>query len=438
MKLSKISFAVAALVGAGAAFAAAPGPAEIAYSAGASAIQGNLQTALDIICKANGGTFKVSRIVQTGAANNNFASYVCANATVTVANYATATYTNYSAGIPFKEIRLNVDQGSFSAIQQVNNVALAYYNPATDANFTPAPNTIVRLGGALDVQPESFPADTIGALLVPVTLPLGVAQAFGVTVSQPLYVAMYNNQLSAGSATVDKPIPSSCGAGNALTSTGKLECIPTISKGQMATIMANNPFNAANTLGAEFLGGAALNNVELGYARRVDTSGTQASAQNYFLGNVCSAVRLGVVEQGPAGGQVLGTLLRSYGLGSTGNVRTVLNDTTKFSIGVISGENNQTGQTWKWLRVQGAPIGENASPSSAGITNRVPVTNGSYDFFFESVYASGGTQGDAYWGAIKTAINAIVPPLGVGLIEKPALDAGYNKGGNTCQFNSSN
>ena len=324
MKLSKVSLAVAALVAGSSAFAAAPTAAEIAYAAGASAIQANLQIALADICDDNVG-FALSKLrANLPGINDNFVAYVCASTPVTLANYATATYGNFSAGIPFKEIRLNVDQGSFSAIQQIQNsptIPLSYFNPAgpnTASNITPNPATIVRLGGALDVQPNTFPLALLAGLTVPASPPtLGVAQAFGVAVSQPLYVAMYNNQLAAGSATVSKPIPLSCGAGNALTTTDRIECIPTVSKGQMAAIMADAPFNTPNNIGAAFLGGAAVSGTELGYARRVDTGGTQAAAQNYFLGNVCSNVQLAVVPQGTATGVVPGALLRVYGLGVT-------------------------------------------------------------------------------------------------------------------------
>ncbi len=437
MKLSKITLAIASSVVATAA-AAAPAANEIGYTAGASAIQGNLRQALANLCAVNAG-FTLQTLRAAAATNDNFAAYVCANQAVTLANYNTLANTafgNISAAIPFKEVRINVDQGSFSAIQQVSGVTLAYFNPATGSNFSPAPASITRLGGALDVEPAAFPLPVIGALTIPTNVqPLGVGQAFGVAASQPLYTAMFNFQRSAGNSTVDKPIPSSC----AVTDTSRIECIPTISRGQMATIMADNPFNTPNNIGAEFLGGAAVAGQELGYARRVDLSGTQAAAQNYFLGNVCSRAALPVVAQGTSAGVVPGTLLRVYGLGSTGNVRTVLNDTTKLSLGVMSAENNQTAQTWKWLRVQGAPVGENATPASAGITNAQPVVNGSYDFYYEAVYAPFGTAGTSFWNAVKTAIGALTPPLGVGLIEPPQLAAGYNKGGGlTCLSNSSN
>ena len=448
MKLSNITLAVATLAASYAASAAAPAANEIAYAAGASAVQANFQAALADICNDTTG-YQLSKLrANLLNINDNFVAYVCATAPVTAANYATATYKNFSAGIPFKEIRLNVDQGSFSAIQQIQDApfpvfTLSYFDPAganTASNITPNPTTITRLGGVLDVQPRSFPEPLLTGLNIPnVTDPLGVAQAFGVAVSRPLYEAMYNNQLSAGSATVAKPIPGTCGVGNALTTTDKIECIPTVSKGQMAAIMADNPFNTPNTIGAQFLGGAALAGSELGYARRVDTSGTQSAAQNYFLGNVCSTTQLGVVAQGTGTGVVPGALLRVYGLGSTGNVRAVLNDNTKYSIGVVSGENNQTGQTWKWVKVQGAPIGENASPSILGISNSAPVINGSYDFFYEAVIASYPSAIAAtFWSEVKTKINGLVAPLGVGLIDDDALAAGFNKGGNTCQFNSSN
>lgn len=439
MTFTKISAAVALLVAAAAAQAA---PTAIAYSAGASAIQGNLRSALDNLCKANGGTYQLSALRASGASNDNFVSYVCAEGAVTAANYASATYADFSAGIPFQEIRLNVDQGSFSAIQQVNSVALAYFNPATGANFTPDPASIVKLGGALDVHPTAFPETTIGSLAIPETVaPLGVAQAFGVAVSKPLYAAMYASQLSAGAATIAKPLPSSCGS-DAEAAAGKIECIPTISKGQMASIMSDNNFNKAYTTGANFLASTLAVGTELGYARRVNTSGTQAAAQNYFLGLPCSSTALGVVAEGASGTSASsGTKwdkIRVYGLGSTGNVRTVLNDNTRYSIGIMSGENNQTGQNFRWLRVQGAAMGENAIPASASVGNRDGITSGGYDFFYEAVYASGGTEGDAFWADVQGAINSLTPPLGVGLVDSATLSTGFSKNGATCAANSSN
>jgi hypothetical protein len=434
--LSKVALAIVSICAASTSFAAAPTAAEIGYVAGASAIQGNLQQALNAICASGSSGRTVSKLRAASASNDNFASYVCATGAVTLANYATATYGNFGPGIPFKEIRINVDQGSFSAIQQVNGVSLAYFNPATGSNFTPAPASINRLGGALDVEPTAFPVETIGTLSIPAGVEaLGVGQAFGVAASQKLYNDMFAFQKAAtGGATVSKPIPSTC----LVTDTSRLECIPTISRGQMATIMADEAGNSANNKGAEFLVGAAGAGQELGYARRVDTSGTQAAAQNYFLGNVCSATAIPVVAQGNGAiGDVPGALLRIYGLGSTGNVRTLLNDNTKYSVGVVSGENNQTGQNWKWLRVQGAALGENATPASAGITNATSVVNGGYDFYFEATYAPFGTAGAAFWSAVKTAIGGLNPPLGVGLIETAQLGSGYNKNGATCQFNSS-
>ena len=430
MKLSTIALAVLAA----ATTAAQAAPTDIAYYAGASAIQGNLRSALDELCKANGGNFKLSGLRAAAATSDNFISYVCADGDVTLATYASATYANFSGGIPFQEIRVNVDQGSFSAVQQVNNVSLAYFDPATGTNVTPAPNSIVKLGGALDVEPNAFPASTLGSLVIPETVGvLGVAQAFGVAVSSPLYAAMYAAQLSSGDATVAKPIPASCGA-NAEAAVAKIQCIPTVSKSQMATIMAGNRFNSAYTQGAAFLGGPA--GTDLHYARRVDTSGTQAAAQVYFLGLPCTASALPIVPQGASGTSATsGTLvnkIRVYGLGSTGNVRTVLNDSSRYSIGVVSGENNQASQNWRWVRVQGAAMGESAKPADTGVGNRIGITGGSYDFYFETTYVSGGPEGDSFWGDVQGAINALIPPLGVGLVDSATLGAGYTKAGSTC------
>lgn len=437
MQVSKIVLAIAATLGTGAALAAAP--TKIGFIAGASAIQANLRSALGVMCAANNSGYTMSVLPST---NGNIQTYVCASTPVTLANYASATYAEFQAGdAPFEEIRSNVDAGSFSAMILVSGQNVQFYNPTANA-IQNIPAGAVRLGGALDTQANAFPAGTISSNgLDPETVPagesLGVAQAFGVGVSQPLYVALYNSQLSTGTATVAKPLPSTCGVGNALTTTDRLECIPTVSKGQMATIMADNAFNSAYSKGVEFLTPGANAGVKLHYARRVDTSGTQSSAQNYFLGLPCATTQLSIVPEGAATGTSVGANMVVYGLGGTGNVRTLLNDTTKHSIGVLSGENVNSG-TWKWVRVQGAAMGENATPSAAGVTNRAAVENGSYDFYFETVYVSGGAEGDAFWPAVKTTISALPSPLGVGLISATSLATGFNKGGQTCAGNSSN
>lgn len=442
MQVSKIMCAVA-LLAAGVAANAAPNGARVAYSSGASAIKGNITQAMGALCTAAGG-----RLTEF-ASGSNISTYVCATTAGLVGGaggtYATSANTSFInfQGTPYAEFRLNVAGGSFTAIQVLNGVADTWRDPATLTNTATVPAGAVAVGGVLDVEPGAFPAEVIGSFNVPASFSLGVGQAFGVAVSNKLYTAMFNRQkntVAGGGATVNRPIPNGC----LVTDTQRVECVPTISKGQMATIMNGDEFNAAYQNGAGYLGFASaegdLAGETLVYARRVSTSGTQAAAQNYFLGNVCSLAQLPVVpepdsdEDGDGG-------LRDFTLGAvkvlatpgTGDVRTAL-AADAYVVGVMSGENNQTGVTWKWVKVQGAPMAENATPGTSGNTNKATVLNGGYDFFFETVYAGGSTAGNAFWSRVATALNTLPAPTG--LVNGAQLADKYSKGGSTCKFNS--
>jgi hypothetical protein len=428
MHFTKIALAVASIVAAGAAVAA-PNPNRIALSAGASAIQGNLTLALQQLCTNASG-------VPTTFASGNFTTVVCANTTVTsgaAGTYATklnAEFINF-AGTNFAEFRVNVANGSFGNIQILNGVPFTFRDPITLTQIA-APVGAVIVGGVNDVNPGTFPSSTIGANTVFASFPVGVAQTFGVAASLALYNKMFDAQKAAGT------IPASCLA----TDTALPFCVPSIGKAQMATIMSDNDFNAAYLKGVGFLTGVTADEgVELRYVRRVDTSGTQASAQNYFLGLTCSRASLPVVpepttDDEPGGPKdQLRNSIRVYATGGTGDVRTELNKAGVFALGVVSGENNQTGQNWRWLRIGGAAMAENATPGTAGNTNSATMKNGTYDFFFEVTYSGGSAAGNAFWATVSSALNTLPAP--VGLINNTDLSAGFNKGGNTCLPSSS-
>jgi hypothetical protein len=443
MQLTKIAVAAAVLCAAAAA-TAAPNANRIALSAGASAIQGNITLAMGSLCTAAGG-------VATNFVSGNFTTVVCANTSVTGgagSSYVTkpnGDFINFQ-GLPFAEIRFNVANGSFGSVQILNpgvNPAFTFRDPAT-LTQSAAPAGAVIIGGVSDVETTRFPASTIGNNTLFTNVKLGAAQTFGVAASGALYTAMFNAQQAAGQ------IPPSCLVGDTALS----YCVPSISRAQMATIMANNEFNAAYSKGLGFLtGNPADEGTELRYLRRVSTSGTQAAAQNYFLGLTCSLNSLAVVDEptsvDPAGFSTFNNALigaiRVFGLGGTGDVRTELNKTDldpgaatvpNYALGVMSGENNQGSQTWRWLRVDGAPIGENAAPASAGITNSNTLRDGRYSFYFELTYTANNATNLGYWDVIATAVRGLSAP--VGLVNQATLDAGYNKGGLTCQGSSSN
>ncbi len=458
MKLSKIMLAVATLAVSSAA-TSAPINTEIAYSTGASATKNNLKAALTTMCASAAGT------LNEFASGGNISTYTCGSAGLTTgsggtyASNAASTFKKF-AGTQFSELRLNTAAGSFSSVRGLNGIFvddlgadLKFRDPILVADRTQVQLVadragVVFVGGLLDVQPTAFPPAVLAGLTVPATPGVGVQQAFGVAVSIPLYTEMFNSQKSAGGATVDKPIPSTC----AVTDTAKLECVPTIGKGQMAAIMSSTDTNAAYTNGANFLATTLASGTELRYIRRPNTSGTQASAQNYFLGLPCSATSLSVVDEPlPSSNDEVDTVavtgftpavldlndvlvnsIRVLLAGGTTNVRqelskpTVQSGNPNYAIGVMSGENNQTtGNSFRWLRVQGAAMSENAAPAN-GQLNRQAVINGSYDFYFESVYAPGTGAGaaGAFWAPVSNTLKTIAGST-TGLIR--AADQLYTK-----------
>lgn len=428
MQFTRIALAVAGLALAGAAVAA-PNANRIALSAGASAIQGNLTLAMQQLCTNASG-------VPTTFTSGNFTTIVCANTAVTsgaggtYASKPNSDFINF-AGTSYAEFRVNVANGSFGNIQILNGVAFTFRDPITLTQIA-APAGAVIVGGANDVNPDTFPSSTIGTNTVFASFPVGVAQTFGVAASVALYNKMFDAQKAAGT------IPSSC----LVTNTDMPYCVPSIGKAQMATIMSDNDFNAAYLKGLSFLtNDAADEGVELRYVRRVDTSGTQASAQNYFLGLTCSRAALPVVPE-PTSDDEPGGLkdqlrnsIRVYAAGGTSDVRAELNKAGVFALGVMSGENNQASQNWRWLRINGAALGENSVPASAGQTNSATMKAGTYDFYFETTYSGGNASNNAFWATVSAALNTLPAP--VGLVNNNDLSTGYNKGGNTCLQSSS-
>lgn len=443
MQLSKIALA-AALTAAASAAVAAPNASQIVRSSGASAVFGNYRAALISLCgDANG----VATLFTSGS---NIATIVCADTSVTsgaagtYVSKAAANFRNF-AGTSVAEVRINVAGGSYTSVQAISTgfAGDSYFNPATAALVTETGS----IGGFSDVDLTGYTPEVLGSAgALPASLvlnqPAGVAQVFGVAASNLLYTAMFNKQKA------DGLIPATCAVGD----TGTPACVPSISKGDMVAIMDSNEFDAFSLFGAEQLGAAA--GTELRYARRVDTSGSQASAQTYFLQLPCAGANARQVIFDPA--DTIGTigasfddepgglkdyltgggLLRVSGSPGTGDVRSELNSATNYVIGVISGENNQTGQSWKWLRVAEVPMAEDATPglTVGGVaknSNRATVLSGRYDFYEELIYSHVGTPlSTAFFSAVAGKLQTLTPP--VGLITLDGVTMTYSKNGRAC------
>jgi hypothetical protein len=425
MKLSKITLAIAATLVAGSALAG-PAATRIAISSGASASKGNLLLALQSRCAGTVTEF---------IGNGNVSTYVCAPGALTAGpagtyatNVNTSDFTNFT-GTAFAELRLNVAGGSFTSVCLLQPggwpatgttacpAADLYVNPAatTLSVLEAVPSGAVLVGGLSDVEPTAFLGTTRGTLTIPSSQPMNFGQTFGVAVSNDLYNAMFTDQA---------PL---LGTGCLVTDTKKPECVPTIGKAQMASIMSGNTGSSAYTRGANFLAPSVASGTLLTYARRVDTSGTQAAAQQYFLGNVCNISSIGVVpENGSAGA------ITVQAQGGTGGVRTQLG-LAGFSIGVMSGENNQTGQTWKWVRVGGMNMAESAAPAEVGVpfTNTATALSGQYDYWFQSRAVRPTGAAATFWSSINTGFGAVPVNTTRGLFR--TNETAFTRGGtNSC------
>ena len=425
MHFTKLFVAVAAL-SAGTAFGATPA-GQIAISSGASASKGNLKLALQARCSGQLGEFR---------SGTNISTYVCAPANSfanadapTPAEYAAAGAVNFTS-TAFAEVRLNVNGGSFSSACLLAGWPAGTACAAPESYLDPASNTLaappagsVVVGGLSDVEAAGFLASVrAGIANPPVVASASFGQTFGVAVSSSLYTAMFNDQKTAGT------LPATC----QVSDTATPACVPVIGKAQMATIMSGSTGNSWYTNGANFLAPSQPAGTAITYARRVDTSGTQAAAQQYFLGSVClPSGSIPVV----AGGQTIGAVTVGNFSG-TGNVRTALNG-SGFVIGVMSGENNQA-DSWKWLRVAGIPMAANATPGTAGQTNTATALNGLYDFWFVSrVHRPNSTVAANFWNSVINGLGTVPAGNTPGLFR--TSETLYSKGTTTsCKLAESN
>jgi len=212
-------------------------------------------------------------------------------------------------------------------------------------------------------------------------------QGFGVAVSAPLYAALVAANNAAGIPLVHGTQPSIRKADYAslVNSTGTIKT---------AADLLNDPSDG--------------NTIEI--ARRVATSGTQASSELYFLGAKTAG------EQTPATATDYPIAdIAANGIGvtegsSTGDAKTRLNSATSYVIGVISLENVPAGtDTYKFVAIDGTSpnlaFDQTTSTISADQYQRQAVASGSYDFAYESYVL--------YKDAALNAAGTTIPKTGL-------------------------
>lgn len=449
MQIKQIALAAAAALAAASSFAAdVPHVATSSYLTGASAQQPDLNAALGAMCTAAGGTLHAFKA--TANANGNLENQLtvsCLDATNAPKSFnGTAIDTVYQ----------NVAGGSLtSVINPILNTSTTFVDPASAScavtytaaagNVLPAGTVVHTACGTLTSQSEGGFSDTevtiaqnyldgLGVNLSGVTTKsAGLLQAFGVAVSDDLYIALYKAQYG---SIVPSSCPNPATAANAdivaagYGSAASTLCQPSVSRAEMASVMYGTAY--AKTYGTQVFNGVAA--AKLTYCRRPVTSGTQQTAQNYFLTNPSSGSGLPVI-----GGDY--TLVNSASkiesftngvkfavfVGSgTGNTTDCLggrnadstpgtNGTTsagpQYRIGVVSAEKRPAAAfqspttaaqgNWKWVRLSEVPVTDGTSTA----TNVVTAKTGRYDLVVESRV---NTETSATSAATVTLLDQVI------------------------------
>jgi len=266
-----------------------------------------------------------------------------------------------------------------------------------------APN--LPVGGFSDVEPAILPAALGGGDAAVnakgVAAPANFGQAFGLIVSKPLYRAL---QVKQGIAANTDALDPNYDPANA----------PSITKQQYVAII--DQAGAYHTDWSPILGATGTGHKVI-LARRVNSSGTQASSTAFFLNSPC-AQSMPI----PAAAADTSATFEVFEGAGTGNVKTRISTasnsagTDNFAIGVVSLENDwrsdssTTTNGYRFVKINGV------HPEAGDTANaRVTVTNGSYPFHMESYSFERNTPA-------KTAFETgIIAALDSALIAPPTL-----------------
>lgn len=416
MKFTKIALATVATI----AFVGSA-QAGTRYLTGASATALNATKALVSLCSDATGTATVYKQDTTSTALGNFFTVKCSK------DFAGLAGTN--------AVAFNVDGGSFTAVEASTGGVGVKFVPTTGGTATAgtsnlagialqtnvtATGTIVSEGGFMDIEPAAFGSaliDGFGGVdgLAPNVAAASFNQVFGVAVSKKLFQDMQAAQ----------------GINTATCATGADEraaaCQPTISRAQYATIVAAD-FNAPKTDGAAFLGSAAG---KLTLCRRVDTSGTQASSNQYFLNNLTGGtpgVTGATLPANASGYPLTGPdALATYGVSesaTTGLARTCLASTTAANIGVLSLENTPAvTDNYRFVKISRVEAFDVTGTNRSKATAKA----GEYDFVFNSMkYTAAGAGTSDVIEAIDVKLGDLTTNNGL----FGSSETTYNRGGN--------
>lgn len=417
MKLKPLVLAIAAL-SAGAANAYINDASNV-YLTGASAIRGNVAAGLKKMCTAAGGTLTVFKQGAGVSALANQMAYVCtqplAGTSITKVFHTTTggslnSILGMSNNVALQQQPLSGTFAGCDAAATAGTGDLAGYSvKANCALDAAAPSnggfSDVEFGPAVE-QVNGLTSATDGFTLADVTPGFtGVAQAFGIAVSEKMYKDLQTAQgLGACGVGLGDPTPA---------------CQPSLNRADVASLINDNIFTSAKN-GAQALGLASGASIE--YARRPATSGTQTSAQVYFLGKGClNGANFGQFDV--IGNNIATGSSQLYNGGKfkvsvnsgTGDVKNALiaAGNTSYAFGVVSMENRAptTTTSWKFVKLNGVSISDG---TSSGL-NKTNALNGKYDYFVETAVYTTPLKTDADEQTVISAIaSEMATPVALG------------------------
>lgn len=427
MKLTKIALAVTCLVGSVQAFAAVVTPAQIsaaqsagtlqqAWISGASAsaksvYEGWVGSGAGVGCDPGTNTIYSSQATSNTAVTpgsiGNFNAYACTRGGIVSILYHTLdggslyAYAPHTKGAKLARVKFAGTGNGCSTIAlnytdttDSNNNATVYKGCTLVGTALPSSGVPTTAGNsanasavAADVLAPQLPVggfSDVEASILPSTLGGGdvssfgtegqayIGQVFGVVVSTPLYRALQTTQgVSASAISSD--------------TTFDPAIAPNITSAQYVSIAAQG--GAYQTDWSPILGSVGTGHKVI-LARRVDTSGTQASSNAFFLKNPCAS---GVAANlNPAVAANSTSTFEVFEGSGTGNVKTRITTaanstgTDNFAVGVVSLENNWRTEAaanagYRFVKLDGN------HPETGDVVNaRLTATSGAYPFHMET------------------------------------------------------
>lgn len=349
-----------------------------------------------------GGVVSVLYHTNQGGSFNAYNPHVPNNVAGT--GFGVTTILNRLANVATNSCTLVGDLGSTVP----NQAGTAVYRCTSAINgFTAEDGTPTKpAGGFSDVEAALFGVEDAGDFGTEIDA--GVTQVFGVMASQPLYRAMQ----------VQQGIFADLDAANAGDPNFVPRFAPNITKQQYATLASNK--NAKwSVLGLS--GADAAKEVII--ARRVDTSGTQASSNAFFMGNPClgnPATGGALVPSKPS--DSIPNVYTVIAGGETAEVRDAISNAStadKFALGVVSAENAAaTGR--RYLKIDGVHPFAGTTATTVDNNGRYTAAQGQYGFQLE-LKAFIANDADAFGAQVIEEIVSGLSSVPCGLVPRGLL-----------------